>query len=323
MLINEQILKAQIGGIQKKLNFDTWLPSVKMADREFREEAGGALYDYLHDGDWTADSDAAELKDLAEGCIAWAAYDKVLPHLKFAVGDVGIVKNSPQTTQAVAKWEYTDTREEILKTIDSLYESFFRRLDEVKPDAWTASPAYQIRNGLFIRSADDLNEYISLAGKNRRFFARIAEFIRRAEDFYIRPAVTDEVFTSLKAAFRNPAAAPTANEKALIEKIRPALAYLAVYEAFKYIPLSVEVSSLRTLRSAEPSRYEETNENERRQGIRQELYQDGQLYLADLKKYLDRTATATVFSGYYDAYLAPTSDQTNYEDYTGKSHVIL
>src|SRR4051812_40470060 len=114
MIVDVEILKAQLGGIQANMKFTTVLPFVKMAEREFRTIVGPELYDFLNEAAFTAieDIDRVKLEELLEitqGCISWAAYDLALPHLKIKVGDLGMVKPSPGQTGPVSKWEYADT----------------------------------------------------------------------------------------------------------------------------------------------------------------------------------------------------------------------
>ncbi|MPR36562.1 DUF6712 family protein [Salmonirosea aquatica] len=322
MLLTLEKLKAQLGGVQAKLNFDTVLPFVRVAERDFRRTVGPELYDYLA-GLESAEGDEAELAELAHGCIAWAAYDMALPHLKQRVGDLGITKVSPANTVAITKWEYLDMRDSNMAMVDLCWESFWQLLGELDPEVWKSSPARKRYNQYFIRTADELYRYIALAGRNRRFFDTLTEYIRRAEQLYIEDVLTETVFEDLKDKWQDPDANLTPLETKLIEKIRHALAPLAIYEAYPYLPIKVDESGLREIRRKDGTQEEEIADKPYRQAQRRQLFQDGQLFLAKLRGFLDKNATETTFAGYYALNLVADDYSEDFEDFTNKAHIIL
>jgi hypothetical protein len=120
MLINEAVLKAELGGIQASLNWKTLEPFAKIANRNFRKQIGVELYNELI----KPNTNLTELKEIAVGVVAWQSYDLAFPHLKMKVGDLGLMKSSPQNTVAITKWEYVDSREANLQVVDKLLEDF-------------------------------------------------------------------------------------------------------------------------------------------------------------------------------------------------------
>lgn len=324
MLVNVEILKTQLGGIQGKINFATVQPFVKMAEREFRTIVGRELFDFLNEAsfDGAPEVDRVRLEELLEitqGCISWAAYDLALPHLKIKVGDAGLAKNSASNTVAVSKWEYADTRDANMAMVDLLWEMFWESLEETKPAVWVSSAAYQKRNEYFLRSADELTDYISLVGKNRRFFEKLQQHIRKSEDEYIAEVITPGVFQSLKLRWKDKNAVLTPVESMLVEKIRQALAYLTLYEAYPYLPIKVDHNGLREVRKWDGITNETIAEKEYRNAQRQQLWQDGQLYLGKLRRFMDANSSPIQFAEYYNA----NQDTDIEEDFTNKSHILI
>lgn len=315
MLVTIETIKRHIGGVQTKLSFETVMPFVKIAERDFRKIAGQQLYDFLP-------SASPELRECAEGCICWLAYDMALPHLKMRVGDLGAAKNSPTNTVAITKWEYVDTREANMAMVDLFWEFFWETLEEKMPVAWKNSSAYVTRNGLFLRSADELGTYVPLVGRNRRFFADLEKFIKRVEVQYIADTITPMVLANLKTRYQDPATVLTAMEHALIEKIRFALAFLTLHEAYPYLPLLVDNEGIRQIRKKDGIREEDIAEKGYRNAQRIQLWQDAQLYLAQLRIFMNTYASPTLWPEYY-AYKIATSSGGQDEDFTDKSHVIL
>lgn len=321
MIVNLEILKAQLGGIQGKLNFASVEPFVKIADKEFRKAVGLELYDYLNEiepGDTAAEN---SLLEVAQGVISWKAFDLALPHLKMRIGDLGMLKTLPANTTAVAKWEYADTRDAALAMVDTYWEFFWEELEMVMPDEWTTSAAYTNRNKLFLRSASELGIYVPLVGKNSRFFAELEKFIVRAENLYISETITPQVLAAVKSSYQN-GPTMTATETALVEKIRYALAYLTLHEAYPYLPIRADDAGLREVRKWDGV----TNESTAGAGIKdaqqRQIWQDAQLYLAQLKSFMDENATLTVFPEYYAANLAGSGDDDD-EDFTDKPHILI
>lgn len=322
LIENESVFKDVLGGIQTKMNYATVEPFVKAAEWDFRKTVGKDLYDWLKDTAFVADSDEAQLREFARGCIGWAAYDMALPHLKQRVGDLGMMKTTPNGTVAITKWEYVDTREANLNMVDFMWENFWSLLEELNPDEWKESTTYEKRNEYFIRSAAELTEYVSLVGRNTRFFQKLLPYLRRAEQNYVMPAITEDVFDELKEKFMDSGQTLDYIEEKLVEKIRYAAAHFTLYEAYPYLPLVVDENGLREVRKKDGLKEEEIADKRYRNAQRQQLYQDGQFYLAQLKEYMNSVSDATHFVAYYEAFLMPSADSSE-EDFTDKPHIIL
>lgn len=320
MIVDGDKLKAHLGGVQAKLNFDTVEGFVKVTERDFRRIVGKEMYQFLDDYSG-AHPDEIELVKAAEGCVAWAAYDLAVPHLKLRVGDMGIMKNSPANTVAVTKWEYVDLREANLAMVDIYWEFFWELLTDIGPQAWRELSAYRKHNQQFIRSADELYKYLPLAGRNRRFFDQVSEYIRRAEQLYIGDLLTEQVYDELKDRWQDDDVILTPMEVKLIEKIRQALAPLAIYEAYPYLPIKVDENGLREVRRWDGTTNETLAAMPLRQAQREQLWKDGQLYLARLRRFLDLNSSETLFASYY----ALNIDDNPYEDedFTDSPHIII
>lgn len=313
MIVDLAILKKHIGGIQTKMTFDTVLPFVSIAERNFRRIVGKELFEALPTGN-------EELLESAEGCIAWAAYDMALPHLKTRIGDLGMAKVLAEKTVAITKWEYVDTREANMEMVDLFWELFWESLETEKPDEWINSAAYIERNKLFLRSADELGKYVPLVGRNRRFFNELQKFIERCEQLYIADTITLPVFLDLKARYQDKSVTLSTIEKALIEKIRFALGFLTLYEAYPYLPLVVDNEGVRQIRKKDGTREEDIADKPYRQAQRQQLWKDAQVYVGQLKIFMNKHSSTILFPEYYLENL--TVDDSD-EDFTDKSHIII
>lgn len=322
MILTQPLFKARIGGVQTKLDWATVEPFCQVAERNFRERIGWELFRYL---EALEDIEAEEyrLRELAEGALAWAALIRALPFLKIRIGDLGIMKTSPPSTVAMTKWEYIDTTEAAEREADDWLEDFFQLLEVLRPPVWTASAAYRKRQQHFIRSTDEMAQFISLGGgRNGRFFDQLVPYIRRAEELYIEPILTESVFEDLLEKWQDPAAVWSKQEKKVLELIQQVVAPMAYFEAFPFLPLQVDYKSFSSPRSKDgPTEGREPDPNDVNT-LKRQFYKDGELYTGKLKKYLHQVASPTLFPGYYEAFLKAASPEEP-EDYSNSSHVIL
>lgn len=323
-MLTKEILKQHLGGVQAKLDFSTVEPFARFAERWFTEQVGSELVQYLANLNAPAqDSEDADLLYLAQSCLSWRCYELAFPHLKFRAGDLGIQKLNTQNTVAVAKWEYVDSKEANLAMLDLAIENFWQAVETIRPTAWTASTAYQKRQRYFIRSAAELSEHVPAIGRKNRLFDQLLTYIRRAEQLYIKPILTNAVYLALKANWSNPDHQLTSAEQQLLEAIQPALAHMAVYEAYPYLPLNLDTATGITERRSKGGIVEDVAAASDKTGTqKRQLYQDGQFYLAELQEYLNATASAELWPAYYQAHAAD-NDQDDLDDFTNSSLVIL
>jgi len=319
-LVTIDTLTTQLGGIQAKLNFETVEPFVKTSLRWFRRKVGAEMLDYLADLKDTPTEEERELLELAQACICWHSYDLAFPHLKLRVGDLGLTKANPTQTTPVTKWEYIDSREANLLMLDLSLEDFFMRLEVLRPEAWTSSEAYKIRQSVFIRSAWEMARYVPTMGRNSRFFDQLITYVERAELLYIQPLLTDSVFEELKEKWQTSTLTLTVAEDKLLKEIKPALAHLAIFEALPYLPLNVSPTGISEQRSKDGTIEQVAPQAGTRDTLRRQFMQDASVFVSRAKKYLDKTATAELFSGYYDTNktepIAP-------DDFTNSTLIIL
>ncbi|MVM37239.1 hypothetical protein GO730_05690 [Spirosoma sp. HMF3257] len=322
-MLTAEIIKGQLGGIQASINFKTLEPFAHFAERWFKDLAGEPLMDYLKGITApAAGSDDADLLYLAHACMSWKCYELAFPHMKFKAGELGLQKVNGQNAVAISKWEYVDSKEANLAMLDLALENFWSAMESIKPAAWTGSTAYTKRQQVFIRSATELAEHIPTLGRKNRLFEQLLTYIRRAEQSYIRPILTEADYIALKVKWRDPAATWSPQEQILLDLIRPAVAHMALYEAYPYLPLTLDVTGITESRSKDGALEQVAPGADAKNGQKRQLYTDGQNCLAELNQYLQATATASLFPGYYQAQLAKVGTQLT-DDFTNESLIIL
>lgn len=322
MILTQPIFKARIGGIQTKLDFATVEPFCLAAERSFRDRIGLELFRYL-EALSDINSEVYQLRVLAEGALAWSALIKALPFLKIRIGDLGMMKGSPNNSLAVTKWEYIDTTDAAEREANDWLEDFFQELEVQRPAVWTASAAYKRRQRHFIRSTDEMAQYVSLGGgRNNRFFDQLVPYIRRAEELYVLPILTESDFEELRDKWQDPEAVWSKEEKKVLELIQQVVAPMAYFEAFPYLPLQVDYKSFSSPRSKDGAVEEREPDPDDVNTLKRQFFKDGELYTAKLKKKLHQIASPELFPGYYEAFLKAAPAEKP-EDFTDSPHVIL
>ncbi|MEZ0484314.1 DUF6712 family protein [Fibrella aquatica] len=320
-MLTQDILKAQLGGLQASMKPETMLPFMQHAERWFADEIGADLWTYLKALP-ADDLEQAELLRLTHSCLAWQCYSLAFPHQKFRVGDLGMMKASPQNSIAVTKWEYADSRDANLSMLDLSLEYFWRELELRRPTAWTASSAYQERQRHLIRSASEFGTLLPVAGRNYRFFQKLLPHLADVENDIIRVTLTTQVYKDLMTKWQTASPTFSFEEEMLLTHCRKALVYLATYEAWPYLPLSLNETGISERRDKSGMLEEVAADGNLRQGMRQQLHNDGQKRLSQVRAFLDETASPTLFSTYYQQNKIAGA-QAPADDFTDKPHVIL
>ncbi|UHG93397.1 DUF6712 family protein [Spirosoma oryzicola] len=321
-MLTEDILKEQLGSLQANMSLETINPFARHAERWFRAEVGVDLFTFLK-SDQASQATYKELLWLAQSCMAWQCFVLAFPHQKFRISDLGMMKSTPNTTIAVTKWEYVDSRDANLSMLDWSLEYFWRELEAVRPDTWVDSEGYRTRNQHFVRSADELGQLVPMAGRNYRFFQKLLVHIEEIEDELIATTLTPQLYQVLKQKWRTPRSTWSFQEEQLISLVRKAVAYLAIDKAWPYLPLSFSEIGLAERRQKDGTGGEEVAaDKDQRNNLRLTIARDAQTRLDRITSYLDQVSTPLLFPSYYQR-LQTSSTTVVADDFTNTAHVIL
>jgi hypothetical protein len=176
MLINDvAALKAQIGGVQKTMNWPTWEPYVRGAEITHLIPAiGEALYSELV-AVVSPSADQQKLLDRLRPAVAYFAYQDAIPFLVTATGDAGIMMNTPANTANITKWMYVTLVKDVGAKADKWIENALEWLENNadKFPTWTDSPAYTINRGRIISSATQWSRAFPAGRGSRRLFLSV------------------------------------------------------------------------------------------------------------------------------------------------------
>jgi hypothetical protein len=203
---------------------------------------------------------------------------------------------------------YNEAKASFWKAADDYREFAYLFLQEQQslfPD-WVNSPSYTIYSGLFFRSNTEIREYVGMVSSVSTFLA-IKTNIKLAEDRYILPLVSAAQAEQLKKANRENVL--TAQEAMLLDKIKSALGWLALYESAPGLRAVIEDGVLFTALPPEKN-LAQIMSKEDVEVYRADAFIKGNMYLSQLKEFLDQNAAA------YPLYFNSPQYQLRKEEYS-------
>ena len=302
LINNTELLKAQLGGIQKSLDFKTIEPFVATAERRFIVSAIGK--DFFAFLCTTSDTKYTTIKALAIKASAWYAYFLALPHLRVVSGDLGVMMNQPARTSMAPKWAHVDLLASTSENADAALEDLLEELESISNNnafpEWKNSEGFKQNRHLIIRNATQLTEVLPAVQNRRRTFMALRFYLKKSEDTIATAVCTEEVIEALKAKYVNTPDTLSAPEKKLLKLIGELIAPYSLYRAIPALRLKVEADGLYVqtiddaMKNQAPTTYPAVDE------LRKELFNTFKEAEQALVKYLDATATESVFPKYYE-----------------------
>ncbi|MDR6195176.1 DUF6712 family protein [Siphonobacter sp. SORGH_AS_0500] len=297
MLINDrEILKKQLGGIQKVGDFATWEPFVRSAEQTYIIPAiGWELYNELKS--LQAPNTIQEtLLDQLRMAIAWFAYLEAFPHLTISIGDAGISVQTPANSQAMGKWQFVAITKEAAAKADRYLEASLSYLEKFESSfpAWKNSSAYTLSRGCLISSATEATRYFPAMQRSRRLFLNLRDYYQLAEDEFVRP-ILGPLYGELLAKIK--AGNPILDQEAeVLQMARKAVVQYGFSQAVPYLNMNVD---FRLVSETDGILNEDALSVSRLNAISQKALAEATEKAAELRNYLNANASSTVLSAYY------------------------
>lgn len=302
-------IKNFLGAIQKNLEMTSILSFVEEAEIIFIEPILGEillsdLKDKYKNNSFTNPKETLLLEKV----------QRPLAHLTFYqyknlgnvfVSDIGFQQTNTENTTPAPKWALDEIAEYTQRTADSLLNNLVAFLEKNKADfpLWEQSEFFHQNKELLINSTVELQKRIYIEN-SRIFFYKLRPSIRLAEHKYIANTISETFLSDLKSKYQN----DTLNdeEKKAIELAKDALAHFAFSESLPGLSLFISPNGVRATMF-------QTQKQTKNQDIqifemfKKPHLENGQIYLTELKKYLDQNPD--LFPLYRDSgkYNAPPS----------------
>lgn len=302
--------------VDANTKFDTLKPYIQAAEDNYIVQVlGEALYAALDTAVSTNTFTAEEtalLKEVRKPTIQLAMY-LGFPHLALRINDTGIMKANTEDYNAADKGEIYFARVQCLidgyRAIDSLYR-FLETNAADYPD-WTSSAAYSRYKDHFVNTAETFGIHTGMY--SRLFFTKAQASMAIQELLKVQGFIGEAFYIDLKAKYK--AGNASLVEQELIGLLCKPIA-LYTYAACLVDPDTREVIRIINAKTAD----ELTQKNINSKDYKQEYYELSQLkeneasaLMAQVKSYLNATASASVFALYYSSekYKAPGTPKYN------------
>lgn len=244
--------------VNKSATYDLLKPHILNASRKFLKPLlGKDQFDQLiaaHDA-LTETPEELDLLEYAQRLSAYYMQVLALPTMLVHFSDIGIQEQTSHdgSNNGPRLWVYNELMASALKAAGEAAEDLLQFLEENAVDypLWTASDAYSFSHELFINSATEMGRYIETRG-NYALWLSVRKYITNfSEPDWILPAVCQAQFDELKTQIS--ANTVSANNAALIAKIKPVVAFSSFYEASKFINIIATPEGLRMANTGVPS----------------------------------------------------------------------
>lgn len=303
------------------LDSDSSLPDILSAEERYIVPViGQALYDDLqtkYDANTLSPTEAALLLRIQKPLAAFAYHDDLsLQHAQ--ITDAGVRRMTTDNMPSAYRWEFDGVKDALLtralQGIESLYDYMEKNAGSFA--LWTASTAYTRRNRFLIKNGIDFNDQYHVYHPFRTYEA-MTGIMGDVEELYVSNLIGKDFFTALKAL-----ASPSTEEKKVIADLKKAVANLCIHHAIEKLPVKITDNGI-TIHVASSDRGDsdkQTAGNDLLQLNMKACYRDGQNYLTKAKKYLDATASVSIFPVYFasENYSAPIADEDKVDPNEGR-----
>jgi hypothetical protein len=306
MLIkNEAEFKKVMGGVQQNITWQTMEPFVRAAELEYIvADIGEELYDELDEvmNPNTYQSKLIGRLQIVAGNYAFA---NSLSQMLLSVGDMGAVMNVPQGTMAVPKWTYMEAKKDAVSRAEIALEKaivWLEKNSKIEVDGvsvfqtWKDSDAFTVNNELFLSSATEFTDFFSPLRQSRRMFMKLKNFVKDSERFYLTKYLPRNFLTALKN--RTEADDITDNEREAIELLCYALANDSISRCLPFVNLTEDFQLISPGIGVAVQK-EDNLDTKRRDELKSTCDRNAEQYMNKLRRFLDDTASETVFAEYF------------------------
>lgn len=288
--------KAFFPTVNKNMAWETLSPFVAIAEQRYIVPLLGSDQYAALDNAYTAAANETLLttneKALLEKVrwpLAYYTAFIAMPNLLTMVSDMGITEqqstggNATPSRQWVFESQYSETEKSAEAFADMLLS--WLETNRATYPQWANSTARTINQKLLIDSTATLEHYVYV-NQSRRAWLHLRPFTEQVEQDYILPALGADFWAEIQTAMLG---TPSANQQKLIDRLRRAVATMAVGFALPRMALTATAGGALYAQTGDINF---TNEEARRQQqIAIDYVTRGQGYLSEAKKWLDENAS--------------------------------
>lgn len=294
-------------------NGNSSLPNMDRAERKFiLPLIGKDLYEEVNN-QYQGGAPSDPIKELLkriQAAIAPLAYYLELPLINTQITDIGLQKSVTAQLQPVFKHDFYKVMATLHDQGMDELEVLLEFLEENKGDypAWISSAAYTEYRRLLVKTGKEFSDIYTLVHP-RRCYLLLRPTVATVQEKYLAATVGAEFLAELVNK-----AAPTEEEKHVIELLKKALVFLTVLQSTGLLAVRLTEAGF-TVQSSDaelgdPSRMAADAQSLR--WLADNTEKTGNSYLTAASRYLNEKASPTVFATYHASglYRDPATPQT-------------
>lgn len=307
-------VKKFISTAQKNLQFDTFSPYIRRAEKQYiLPLLGKAQFDAL-DAAYNAGTLTpvqVELLAYVQPALAHYTLYLIMPFLQVKIGENGINQENTQETTTARRADTVEARREAIKFADAWAEDMLEYLEAHTVDfpLWVAGEGFTLNYELLINSGAELGQFVSVTNNSRRAYLRLLPELRNCERLYIEKYVGKALLAEIKAQVK--LGTVTVANQTVLDLCKFALAYMSMYEALPALSAFITPEGTMAFTAFELGTAKEMELAQEKVAILRRKYHDnGMTYLSDLKGLLDANVAdypLYASSGIYQA--PPTAEE--------------
>jgi hypothetical protein len=240
-------LKESLGTLHRNLSFETLLSFVEQAEAKHLVPVFGTeLLEAVSAEKSGLGPVYLAMQKRLRACLVHYVVLDAAPFLAVSLGELGMVEHSAGSATPARQWVYNNFEDAAANSGDQLLDVALVYAEfkaEFLPE-WSGSEACRSSREQLIRNAHELSKYLSI-GNSRRAYLALLPFMQRVEELELRPLLGDERLDALHLALQ--AGNLSAEEKKLLDLVRPALAHRTMATALPELAVSITGSGIRVL----------------------------------------------------------------------------
>jgi hypothetical protein len=235
-----------------------------------------------------------DLLTLARAVGAYMAAYHNLALLHVNITDTGLKTASIDDMQAARRWEYMEVKEHLIDQGSLAMESLITYLVANATTLSWNNPAY---SGSIFKTGAEFSEYFFLHQPHRSFMS-LRPLIREAEG-YVQATMGSSYYEALKTI-----AEPSEHEAAVLDLAKKFVSHFSISKAVEKLSVSISPDGFTVLMLAandKPADGKANAPDNQLSLLYNSAKTDAKMYLAKLKNYLDKYASADVFAEYFSS----------------------
>jgi hypothetical protein len=266
------------------------------------------------------------LRKLVQQAIVWNGYLEAWYHTMYELGGTGINRQKPKDTEALFRYQEENVRKDIVQKADRAIEDvmlFLMANADDFPD-WKESDEYQQNFEYILSNPAALQTSLPEVTRSYRMYLVLRNYMHRVERNTLRVIMGPALFAWLKGQLADGADMDT-HDLELLDLARDVVAPATLLEAMPFIRVQFSTTGVRVMTTMNNIQDETPVTDEQTQWLMGILRDRTDQAKAQLRKFLNETASADVFPLYFTSglYVAPGSRQWKLPDNENKRHFRL